>query len=233
MNFDGQVWSGTVLLRKTTLRERCPVKPLMALVCLLFLVALCATAPFRAAAVRTSKGFVPISSVPSVPVDTAVQRELRPSSSEARRSLIVSPGAGISARQESATSEPEAIGSCAMFAVASAALALVLFVAAAVARASPAAGHSTRATAFDTVGEAPAAPPSCCERLLGRGSGSKSKVGADGEGGVALVESSGYDSDDDAAFAAQCAAYDAQKAAAAYTSAGMMITNDSIGDEQL
>lgn len=75
--------------------------------------------------------------------------------------------------------------------------------------------------------------PGCCKRCLAAllgDHGSRSKAG--GEGGVALVEA-GYDSDDDAAFAAQCASFDSKRVGAAYTSAGMMTRGDVIGDEQL
>jgi hypothetical protein len=117
-----------------------------------------------------------------------------------------------------------------LLALAAAASAVILVVAAMATQV-----HSTRATAFDNVGnEAPRPPAGCCERFLAnfRGSG-KTKGSVQGEGGVALVEGVvGYDSDDDATFAAQCAAFDSKKVATAYTTAGMM-TNDAIGDDQL
>lgn len=68
----------------------------------------------------------------------------------------------------------------------------------------------------------------CLAALLGRSGGQK----AEGEGGVALVDA-GYDSDDDAAFAAQCANFDPKQVGAAYTSAGMMTRGDNVGDDQL
>lgn len=87
-------------------------------------------------------------------------------------------------------------------------------------------------TSADDRGAASEAPQGCCARCLASVFGGKSGAKPGGEHGVALVDA-GYDSDDDAAFAAQCANFDSKSVGAAYTTTGMMTRGDVVGDDQL
>ena len=87
-------------------------------------------------------------------------------------------------------------------------------------------------TPTDDRGAATDAPQGCCARCLASVFGGRSGAQPGGEHGVALVDA-GYDSDDDAAFAAQCANFDSKSVGAAYTTTGMMTRGDVIGDDQL